>query len=269
MTARELLKQSKPDEALACLQADIKKQPGDAGLRLGLFQILALRGQWERALAQVQTAVSLNARLAPLAQLLRNLVELEQVRSVVFEGKRQPTIFGPTPEWLALLLGNRWTIGTRRHTQIVKAHAKALESAPARAGIIDGRPFTWVTEADARFGPTLELYLQGNYCWVPFERIARIDFEKPRDLQELIWLPAKLTWVNGGTASGHIPVRYPGTETSTDSHLLLAQTVAWQELGENCLIGTGVRVLAADCGDFPITTIRVLEFTTQERGRCT
>ena len=262
MTARELLKQAKPEEALARLQADIKKQPGDAGLRLGLFQLLALTGQWERALSQVQTAVSLNAKLGPMAQLLRSLVELEQVRSAVFAGKRLPAIFGPAPEWLELLLAGRSASEPKRLAAAIKSHTKALKNAPARAGSVDGQAFKWISEADARFGPTLEVYLQGNYYWVPLELVAQIDFETPRDLQDLIWLPAKLEWLNGGTVSAHIPVRYPGTEKSIDSNLLLARTVTWEKHGPNFLIGTGVRVLSADCGDFPITKIRTLTFSS-------
>jgi type VI secretion system protein ImpE len=263
MTTRELLKKAKPAEALARVQADIKQRPGDAGLRLGLFQLLALTGQWERALVQVQTAVSLDAKLASRALLWRNLVELERVRSAVFEGKLQPAILGPAPGWLELLLEGRSAVEPRRLPAALKAHAKALKSAPARAGAIDGQAFTWVTEADARFGPALDVYLQGNYTWVPLERVTRIDFETPRDLQDLIWLPARFTWLDGGTALAHIPVRYPGTERAVDPDLLLARTATWQKRGPNYLVGTGVRVLSADCGDFPITKIRTLTFSTE------
>ena len=262
MTARELLKASKPDLALERLQADIKQRPGDIALRLGLFQLLALMARWDRALIQLQTAASLNAKLVPMVQLLRSLVELEQVRSAVFDGKRVPAIFGPTPDWLALLLEARFLADSQRTVQAVKAHAKALKAAPARAGSLDGRAFSWIADADARLGPAIEVYLQGYYYWVPLERITQVDFEAPRDLQDLIWLPAKLTWVNGGAASAHIPVRYPGTEHSTEADLLLARTVSWQNHGQNYLIGTGVRVLSADCGDFPLTTIRTLVFNT-------
>ncbi len=263
MTAQELLKQAKPVEALERLLADIKKQPGDAGLRLGLFQLFGLTGQWTRALAQLQTAVSLDEKYTTLAQMLRTLLELEQVRTAVFLGERSPAVFGPTPAWLKLLLEICSSTNDRSFAQAAKTHAKALKGAPACAGFVDGQAFNWIMDADARFGPSIEVYLQGNYYWVPFERVARIDFEKPSDLQDLIWLPAKFTWLNGGTVLAHIPARYPETEKSTHANLLLARTVEWQELGENCLLGTGVRVLSADCGDFPITTIQTLEFTTR------
>jgi len=262
MTARELLKQAKPDEALACLQTDIRQRPEDAGLRLGLFQLLALTGRWERALVQIQTAVSLNPRLAPVAQQFRSFVELELVRSAVFGGKRLPGIVGPTPDWLELLLEGRSATTPRRLAAALKAQAKALKLAPARPGNVDGTSFAWLSDADARLGPTIEVYLQCNYNWVPLERIAQIEFEPPREMQDLIWLPVKLTWLNGGTTLAHMPCRYPGTERSDKPELVLARTVAWRKLGPNYLVGTGVRVLSTDGGDFAITTIRKLTFST-------
>jgi type VI secretion system protein ImpE len=260
MTAQELLKLSKPREALDRLQSDIRQQPGNAGLRLGLFQLLAATGCWDRAIAQVQTAVSLDSKFAPLAVLLRSLVELEQVRVAIFSGQREPQVFGPKPQWLATLLAKRWTANTSRKSDIARAYGKALKEAPARAGRIDGRPFRWIADADVRFGPAIELYLQGNYYWVPLECVARIDIEPPRDLQDLVWIQTKVTWTNGGTVLGHIPVRYPGTEKSSDPQLALARSVAWEELGDDCHIGTGVRVFSTDEGDYPLTKIRTIEF---------
>ena len=52
-TPQELLKQGMPREALAALQALVRAQPQDAKLRVFLFQLLAVLGDWERALAFV------------------------------------------------------------------------------------------------------------------------------------------------------------------------------------------------------------------------
>ena len=49
MTAQELLKEGKPAEALAALQAEVRAAPNDGKLRVFLFQLLAVLGQWERA----------------------------------------------------------------------------------------------------------------------------------------------------------------------------------------------------------------------------
>lgn len=260
MTAQELLQQSKPLEALDRLQSDIKQEPSNASLRLDLFQLLATSGRWDRAIAQVQTAVSCEPKFAPLAMLLRSLVELERVRVAVFTGQREPQIFGPKPKWLETLLQKRWTANVRRKAEVGRIYRKALKDAPACAGRIDGKSFEWIADADVRFGPLIELYLQGNYYWVPFECVARIDIEPPRDLLDLIWVQTKVTWVNGGVVVGYIPARYPGTEQSSDTQLVLARSVAWEEIGHGGRIGTGVRVLSTDEGDYPLTKIRAIEF---------
>jgi len=54
---------SDPDVELARLESEIRGNPSDARLRTYLFQLLALRGKWERALSQLQVA----AQLSPIA----------------------------------------------------------------------------------------------------------------------------------------------------------------------------------------------------------
>ncbi|MFT3784264.1 MAG: type VI secretion system accessory protein TagJ [Nibricoccus sp.] len=261
MTAQQLLESAKPQEALEALQEEIRQQPGNASLRIDLFQLLAVSGQWDRAIAQVQTAVSLDRRFAPLAVLLRSLVELEQVRAAVFSGRREPQVFGPTPAWMKTLLANRWTATATSFKAVAKAYDEALKEAPARSGKVDGRSFGWLADADARFGPSIELYLQGNYYWVPLECVDRLQFDTPRDLQDLVWLRVKVTWTNGGTVLGHVPARYPGTERSSNPQLALARSAEWEEIGSSALIGTGVRVFSTDDGDFLVTKIREINFS--------
>ena len=54
MQAQQLLRDGHPQEALQSLQAEIRKAPADASLRVFLFQLLAVLGQWERALTQLR-----------------------------------------------------------------------------------------------------------------------------------------------------------------------------------------------------------------------
>ena len=65
-------------------------------------------------------------------------------------------------------------------------------------------------------------------------------------------------WENGGEASGHIPVRYAGTERSEDGNLKLARKTDWlNKMGVN--IGLGQRILATDAGEYPLLEVRSLE----------
>ena len=90
MTAQELLREGQLDEALAALQQEIRQSPADAKLRVFLFQLLAVQGQWDRALTQLSVVGELDALALPMVQTYREAIRCEVLRSEVFAGKRTP-----------------------------------------------------------------------------------------------------------------------------------------------------------------------------------
>ena len=105
----------------------------------------------------------------------------------------------------------------------------------------------------------LEAVVEGKYYWVPFCRLKRVYIEKPTDLRDLIWAPAQFVWANGGEAAGHIPVRYPGTEKSTDGPLRLGRRTEWLEHEAGCVSGLGQRILATDGTEVPLLECRTID----------
>ncbi|HEY6360666.1 MAG TPA: tetratricopeptide repeat protein, partial [Vicinamibacterales bacterium] len=59
-TAEQSLKAGDPAGALAHLQDQVRARPDDPKLRVFLFQLLCVLGQWERALNQLSVASSLD-----------------------------------------------------------------------------------------------------------------------------------------------------------------------------------------------------------------
>src|SRR5262245_36151839 len=90
--------------ALNKLQEQIRKEPANADLRVFLFQLLSVMGQWERALTQLNVAAELDAKTLAMAQMYREAIRCELLRAEVFAGKRSPVVFGEPEEWLALLI---------------------------------------------------------------------------------------------------------------------------------------------------------------------
>ncbi len=75
MIAEELLRAGRLDDALKALQEQVRSQPSNATLRIFLFQLLAVMGQWARAQNQLKVVGELDASaLAPSD--LRDLVWL-------------------------------------------------------------------------------------------------------------------------------------------------------------------------------------------------
>jgi type VI secretion system protein ImpE len=260
MTAQELLASGQPDKALLELQNEIRDHPEDPKRRVFLFQLHCVLGNWSKALTQLQVIAGIDPDTTLLAQIFQPVINCEALRNGVFEGKLTPLIFGEPLEWIGLLVQAVQLIAKGEVAAAAELRARAFDAAPATAGAIDGKPFAWIADSDSRLGPLLELILEGKYYWVPFCRIRRIAIAPPADLRDLIWAPAQLVWTNGGEASGHIPVRYQGTETSTDGPLRLARKTQWQELPGETFVGLGQRIIVTDDGEFPLLQCRLIDF---------
>ena len=244
--------------ALRLLQEQVRAQPARSDLRVFLFQLLAVLGQWERALTQLNVAAELDAKALAMAQMYREAIKCEALRADVFAGKTSPVVFGEPAEWLALLIESMLLHGRSRHTDARSLRERAFEAAPASAGSLDGRPFEWLADADMRLGPVCEAIINGRYYWVPFEKLSRIDIEAPVDLRDVVWMPAHFEFANGGDAVGVIPTRYPGSERADDVLLSLARKTIWQEDAPEVFSGLGQRILTTDAGEHPLMDVRTI-----------
>jgi len=255
------LKQGDALQALKLLTEQVRGRPQDARLRVFLFQLLAVLGQWERALNQLQVALELDAGMLPMVQTYREAIACETLRLEVFAGRRAPMLFGEPQAWVALLIEALSREGAGDAAAARTLRTQALEQAPASAGRITlgddaAQPFAWIADADTRLGPTLEAVINGRYFWLPWNRLARITFEPPQDLRDAVWMPAQLQFANGGEAVALIPTRYPDTDLARGDALALARRTEWREAEPGVYIGLGQRLLATDLAEFGLMDLR-------------
>jgi len=256
--AERHLKDGDPVAALARLQEDVRARPADAKLRVFLFQLLCVLGQWERALNQLKVASEMEPLALPMAQMYGDAVRCEAVRQEVFEGRKSPTILGKPDEWLALLIESRLRAGRGEASQAEDLRLRAFDAAPTSGGDVNGTAFEWIADADSRLGPVMEAIINGRYYWVPFSRIAKLTFEKPEDLRDLVWMPAQVQFANGGESLALVPTRYSGSESSADGAIALARKTEWQAFAENAFSGLGQRLFATDAADVPMLEVQTL-----------
>jgi type VI secretion system protein ImpE len=256
-TAESALREGRLDEALQALQAEVRKKPQDKALRVFLFQLLTVNGAWERALRQLDVLVEMDAQYALLAQTYRPLIACEVFRAELFRGLRTPSSLGEPLPWFGALSEATRLGAVGEHAAAQALRDQAFAQADAIPGRLDGSPFAWIADADARLGPVLEVVLQGRYLWAPFARIRKIVLEPAEDLRDLVWLPARFTWSNGGEAVGFVPTRYPGSEDG-DAAIRLARTTEWHEVG-GLALGRGQRMLATDSDDAGLLEIKEIE----------
>ena len=260
-TAELSLRNGDVAAALAQLQDEVRAKPADAALRVFLFQLLCVRGEWERALNQLKVASGLDAGTLAMAQTYGEAVRCEAIRRDVFSGKKVPLVFGQPEQWLALLIESLLVAGRGDGGRSHELRAAAFEEAPTSQGDIDGRPFTWIADADSRLGPVLEAVINGRYYWVPFSRLAKIELEPPSDLRDMVWTAAHLQFENGGESVALIPTRYPGSESAGDGLIALARKTVWEEMGPDTHRGLGQRIIATDTDDTPIMEVRTISLT--------
>lgn len=260
MRAEEWLQTGDLTASLEALQGEVRRNPADPKPRVFLFQLLAVQGQWARALNQLAALKELDSSLWPLTQTYREVIRCEVFRAGVFEGRRKPLVFGDPSEWLALLLESLKFDAEGRHEDARGLRERAFEAAEATPGRVDEEAFAWIADADSRLGPVVEAIIEGRYYWIPFQRIREIQIMAPADLRDLVWLPAQFVWSNGGEMYGFIPTRYPGTESVEDDALRLARKTEWRELTEGVYAGLGQRMLTTDVGDYSLLDLRRLVF---------
>jgi len=256
MCVEELVQAGELDQALSAIKDEVRAHPDRVEPRTKLFHLLCVMGDWERALTQLNIAVELDASLLLMAQIYRPALAIEAMRTEVFAGRRAPLVFGEPLEWVAWLIQALALIESGQTDAATELRERAFEAADATTGTIDGEPFEWLADADARLGPTLEAIIDGKYYWVPMMRIQQLRIEPPAALRDLLWASAQFTWTNGGTAVGLIPVRYPLSELETDSAFRLSRKTEWRDVGGGCFGGIGQRMLATDQNEYPLLEVR-------------
>jgi type VI secretion system protein ImpE len=254
--ARELIRTGDLAGALARLQSDIRSHPQDGKLRVFLFQLLCVMGQWQRALSQLEVASQLDVSTQIMMQTYREAIVCETLRAEVFAGKKVPLLFGEPEAWTAMLIEALLRDGRGEHDAARQLRDQAFEQAPALSGHVDGQAFDWIADADMRLGPVLEAIVNGRYYWIPFSRLTQIDIEAPEDLRDLVWAPAHLDFENGGETVALIPSRYSGSEAATDSLISLSRKTDWEELRPEFFIGRGQRLFTTSAADKPLLEIR-------------
>jgi type VI secretion system protein ImpE len=261
----ETLKNGDIAAALADLQNQVRGNPADPKLRVYLFQLLCVLGQWDRALTQLNVCGEMDDATLSMVQTYQEAIQAEAFRADVFAGKRNPLLMGKPEEWIALLVEANRLLATGEIDAAVKLREQAYATAPASPGKLSlGEAedqtfqFAWLADADSRLGPLLEVIINGKYYWVPMNHISEVKFEEPEDLRDYVWTPAFFTWQNGGQAPGLIPTRYPSLQTD-DAALLMAKKTDWQTMAGETYLGLGQRMLTTDQDGYALMDIRSIE----------
>ena len=245
--------------ARSALIEEVRANPGDPRVRMFLFQLCALTGEWDRAKSQADTLGKLDPAAKMLAVAYSQCIDAEAKRAAVMAGQEPVALLSPVPWGDALAEGIR--LRQTGDTLADEALHRAFEDAETSAGTLDdGTSFEWIADADPRFGPTIEAIIAGRYGLMPFSALEALTIHPPQDLRDKVWIPAEFSLRQGARVAGFVPVRYPGSEVSDDPAIVLGQATDWIEAngGE---AGLGQRLLVlSDGSERPLMSVRRIDF---------
>jgi type VI secretion system protein ImpE len=230
----------------------IRKSPMDLDERWMLLDLAILRGDLSDADQQLEVLREIDPASAIEQAALRRVLSAERERQKVLQGEALPSFLGEPPAWAGQLAQALQWEGQGHLAEAADLRGRALEEAPARPGSWNGSPFAWIADADTRWGPILEVFLESGYRWVPLGAVREIRAQPPQILRDLCWYPVQLTWENLGAAEALVPARYASVAPETDGSFLLGRQTVWRETAVGEFRGRGLRLFATEEGEWPL-----------------
>jgi type VI secretion system protein ImpE len=237
MDAAELFRAGRLSEAIQALGVELRDNPTDARRRTFLFELLCFAGEFDRAAKHLSALAGESADTETGTLLYRSALNAEKQRENVFRKKEYPV--SPVPAGGA-----------------------------SRPGTFNGRPFQSIEDADPRIGSRLEVFVAGEYVWLPFGYIGFIHMEPPRFLRDLMWASARVTTAPGikDQEFGEVllPVLCPLSWQHPQNDVRLGRATEWQQV-DGQEIPFGQKLLLLDGEEIvPFLEIRDLQFTSDE-----
>jgi type VI secretion system protein ImpE len=223
--------------------------------------LLCISGEWDKAQIQLRALAQLSPEAQMLAVAYSQAIDAEKLRAQVFAGAAPPALLVSSSGWAGDLTAALSALCQGRIEDAEALRDKAFEAAPDTPGDLDGTPFEWIADGDARFGPALEAIIAGQWGLVPFDAVEKVESEGPKDLRDIVWLPVQLAFKTGQSVAALLPARYPGTELSQDTALRLTRGTDWvdQPWGQ---AGVGQHEWSlSDGADVGILSLRRLAFS--------
>lgn len=265
MTAYELYRQARLNEAIEAALQKVKSAPNDIDARVLLCDLLCFDNQLERADRQLDVAAQQDAGLAAGIGLYRQLIRAAVARREVFEAGRVPELMEQVSDVLRLHV--RASIALREGA-LGEAGGLLREAEQMRTpvrGECDEQPFEDLRDVDDVTAPFLEVLTStGKYYWVEWDQIEQLEFKPPRFVRDLLWRPAEMVIRGGPEALVYVPVLYFGSHRSEDAEIRLGRKTDWQETADGPTTGVGQRMLLVGDEGRPILSVGRLSFSQVE-----
>jgi type VI secretion system protein ImpE len=200
MNAQELLHAGKLQEAIQSLSNELRDHPEDTKRRTFLFEMLCFAGDFSRAEKHLALLADTSPDAAIGTLLYRSALSGERKRHAFFESKQYEDPLAIPPR-------------------------------KKRAGTLNGEPFFSLEDIDPRIGARLEVFIAGEYVWLPLAHIGSLTIGPPRYLRDLLWASGTIT--AGPELEGKdfgevlLPILYPFSSGHERDAVKLGRETDW------------------------------------------
>lgn len=243
----ELFRSGDLSGARAALVDEVKRAPSDQGARIFLFQLLALAGEWDKALNQLKALAQLSPEAQMLSTVYGQAIAAERRRADAWAGRQPFEVLAPSSPWVEQLGQSLNAMTSGRRHEGERLRDEAFDQAGDTPGRRGNDNFLWIADIDPRLGPCFEAIVAGRWGLVPFEAVEVVRAEGARDLRDMVWLPVEMRLRSGQSAAALLPVRYPQSEIETEDAVRLGRETRWIE-GPHGEVPVGQRVWTFDDG---------------------
>jgi protein involved in temperature-dependent protein secretion len=103
LIADDLLRTGDLTAARAALVDAVKRAPGDQGARMFLWQVMAVQGDWDKAVIQLRSLASISGEAQMLATVYNQAISAEKQRAEAYAGRSAFTALVPSSPWVETL----------------------------------------------------------------------------------------------------------------------------------------------------------------------
>jgi type VI secretion system protein ImpE len=237
VTTQELLSAGELQEAIRSLSAELRDHPSDLKRRTFLFELLCFAGDYSRAEKHLNVLADHSPEANTGAILYRSALRAERARQLFFESGQYRSADAPLAE--------------------------------TRSGTLNGTPFESIEDIDPRIGPRLEVFLAGEYMWMPFASIGTLTINPPRKFRDTLWANGSVIASESLNSNDFgevlLPVLYPFSWKHPDQKVRLGrETVSGADSAEG-EVPFGQKLLLVDGENIvPFLEVRSLVFNKLE-----
>ena len=263
MTADDLFKAGRLEDALAAQKDVVRGNPTDLDARFFLLALMAFAGELERAETQLDAIGQMDESTAPGRAVFQSLLAADFERQKIYQEGAQPTFPPDPPATLGLRRDALHALARGDKDEASRLLDEAMEQGVVLNGKLNGEAFDGLRDYDDVLGQVVEVYAGGRCIWMPMERIRSLKISEPKTHLDLLWVKAELVDSEGDQATVHVPALYQGSHEHADEAIRVGRSQDWIEVADELYRGAGQRLLLATHGDaerqVPLLDVRTLE----------